>query len=57
MHLFQLLSKPKFSILEKIKTIGSTYMVAAGLQPGKEGERVVSIEIFSCKPKAVSNES
>lgn len=38
----QLLSKPKFSVLEKIKTIGSTYMVAAGLQPGKEGERAVS---------------
>ena len=40
--LFQLLSKPKFSVLEKIKTIGSTYMVAAGLQPGKEGGRSVS---------------
>ena len=38
----QLLSKPKFSVLEKIKTIGSTYMVAAGLQPGKEGGRSVS---------------
>ena len=42
---FQLLSKPKFCILEKIKTIGSTYMVAAGLQPGKEGDRVVSFQI------------
>ena len=41
---FQLLSKPKFSVLEKIKTIGSTYMVAAGLQPGKEGERAVSVK-------------
>jgi hypothetical protein len=41
--IFQLLSKPKFSVLEKIKTIGSTYMVAAGLQPGKEGERAVSL--------------
>ena len=30
----QLLSKPKFSLVEKIKTIGSTYMVAAGLTPG-----------------------
>ena len=39
---FQLLSKPKFSVLEKIKTIGSTYMVAAGLQPGREAERAVS---------------
>lgn len=45
----QLLSKPKFSVLEKIKTIGSTYMVAAGLQPGKEGGRSVSILVLiSC---------
>lgn len=35
----QLLLKPKFSVVEKIKTIGSTYMVAAGLQPGKEEVR------------------
>lgn len=27
----QFLSKPKFSSVEKIKTIGSTYMAAAGL--------------------------
>lgn len=27
----QLLSKPKFSSVEKIKTIGSTYMAATGL--------------------------
>lgn len=32
----QLLSKPEFSNIEKIKTIGSTYMAAAGLQPGRE---------------------
>ncbi|XP_040075831.1 adenylate cyclase type 2 [Ixodes scapularis] len=32
----KLLLKPKFSIIEKIKTIGSTYMAAAGLQPGRE---------------------
>ena len=31
---FQLLSKPKYSSIEKIKTIGSSYMVAAGLSPG-----------------------
>ena len=43
----QLLSKPKFSVLEKIKTIGSTYMVAAGLQPGKEGGRSVSSEMIN----------
>lgn len=34
----QLLSKPKFSGVEKIKTIGSTYMAATGLNvtPGPE---------------------
>uniref|UniRef100_T1J4X6 adenylate cyclase n=1 Tax=Strigamia maritima TaxID=126957 RepID=T1J4X6_STRMM len=32
----KLLLKPKFSSVEKIKTIGSTYMAASGLQPGKE---------------------
>lgn len=38
----QLLLKPKFSCIEKIKTIGSTYMLASGLRPGKEDERKVS---------------
>lgn len=33
---FQLLLKPKYSGIEKIKTIGSTYMAASGLHPGKE---------------------
>ena len=32
----KLLLKPKFSSVEKIKTIGSTYMAAAGLAPGQE---------------------
>jgi len=32
----KLLLKPKFSSIEKIKTIGSTYMLASGLSPGKE---------------------
>ncbi|XP_029052910.2 adenylate cyclase type 2 isoform X2 [Osmia bicornis bicornis] len=32
----KLLLKPKFSGIEKIKTIGSTYMLASGLSPGKE---------------------
>ncbi|XP_069701394.1 adenylate cyclase type 2 [Periplaneta americana] len=32
----KLLLKPKFSGIEKIKTIGSTYMLASGLRPGKE---------------------
>lgn len=36
----QLLSKPKYSSVEKIKTIGSTYMAAAGLQPGRNKKRV-----------------
>lgn len=31
----KLLLKPKFSGIEKIKTIGSTYMLASGLSPGK----------------------
>ncbi|XP_035742022.1 adenylate cyclase type 2-like isoform X1 [Vespa mandarinia] len=31
-----LLLKPKYSGIEKIKTIGSTYMLASGLSPGKE---------------------
>ena len=34
--LLQLVSKPQFSLVEKIKTIGSTYMVAAGLTPHME---------------------
>ncbi|XP_073947635.1 adenylate cyclase type 2 Ac76E isoform X2 [Choristoneura fumiferana] len=34
----KLLLKPKFSSIEKIKTIGSTYMIAAGLRPGKEDQ-------------------
>lgn len=34
----QLLSKPKFSSVEKIKTIGSTYMAAAGLTQSPLGD-------------------
>ncbi|KAK8383534.1 hypothetical protein O3P69_015768 [Scylla paramamosain] len=34
----KLLEKNKFSQVEKIKTIGSTYMVASGLHPGKEAQ-------------------
>ena len=37
----KLLSKPKFSLVEKIKTIGSSYMVAAGLLPGVESRQEV----------------
>ncbi|XP_028330530.1 adenylate cyclase type 2 isoform X2 [Gouania willdenowi] len=39
----ELLSKPKFSSVEKIKTIGSTYMAAAGLTytpPGDERKKL-----------------
>ncbi|KAJ2944167.1 hypothetical protein O0L34_g18138 [Tuta absoluta] len=36
----KLLLKPKFSCIEKIKTIGSTYMIASGLRPGKEQEQL-----------------
>jgi class 3 adenylate cyclase len=34
----EILLRPKFSAVEKIKTIGSTYMAAAGLSPRKEDE-------------------
>lgn len=49
----KLLLKPKFSGIEKIKTIGSTYMLASGLSPGKEDSdnkvrfRNLSLEILS----------
>ncbi len=36
----QLLDKNKFSCVEKIKTIGHTYMAAAGLNPGAEHRMV-----------------
>ncbi|XP_050523082.1 adenylate cyclase type 2 isoform X2 [Daktulosphaira vitifoliae] len=36
----KLLLKPKFSSIEKIKTIGSTYMLASGLRPGKEDSKL-----------------
>ncbi|XP_072382588.1 adenylate cyclase type 2-like isoform X2 [Diabrotica undecimpunctata] len=38
----KLLLKPKFSCIEKIKTIGSTYMLASGLRPGKEDSKEAS---------------
>ncbi|EEB14364.1 adenylate cyclase, putative [Pediculus humanus corporis] len=38
----KLLLKPKFSCIEKIKTIGSTYMLASGLSPGKEANKDAS---------------
>lgn len=42
----KLLLKPKFSGIEKIKTIGSTYMLASGLRPGKEEGAFVSCVII-----------
>uniref|UniRef100_A0A8C4IK19 Adenylate cyclase type 7 n=1 Tax=Dicentrarchus labrax TaxID=13489 RepID=A0A8C4IK19_DICLA len=44
----ELLSKPKFSGVEKIKTIGSTYMAAAGLSgtPGQENNQQAQIGIM-----------
>uniref|UniRef100_A0AAQ5WZ94 Adenylate cyclase type 7 n=1 Tax=Amphiprion ocellaris TaxID=80972 RepID=A0AAQ5WZ94_AMPOC len=51
LYIFQmltLLSKPKFSGVEKIKTIGSTYMAAAGLSgtPGQENNQDREIGIM-----------
>ena len=40
--IFQLLSKPKFCLVEKIKTVGSSYMVAAGIIPGGETKTEVT---------------
>ena len=44
----QLVSKPQYSQVEKIKTIGSTYMVAAGLTPQVEDTcpEVTLVQIF-----------
>ncbi|XP_035530834.1 adenylate cyclase type 2-like [Morone saxatilis] len=41
----ELLSKPKFSSVEKIKTIGSTYMAAAGLTQSPLGDERKKVEI------------
>ncbi|KAG7221479.1 hypothetical protein INR49_002454 [Caranx melampygus] len=41
----ELLSKPKFSSVEKIKTIGSTYMAAAGLTHSPPGDDRKSCEM------------
>lgn len=40
----KLLLKPKYSCIEKIKTIGSSYMAAAGLQPGQESCQEITRE-------------
>ncbi|XP_076580666.1 adenylate cyclase type 4 [Chaetodon auriga] len=41
----ELLSKPKFSSVEKIKTIGSTYMAAAGLTHSPLGDERKKVEM------------
>ncbi|XP_051256714.1 adenylate cyclase type 4 [Dicentrarchus labrax] len=41
----ELLSKPKFSSVEKIKTIGSTYMAAAGLTQSPLGDERKKVEV------------
>ncbi|XP_051757174.1 adenylate cyclase type 4-like [Ctenopharyngodon idella] len=44
----ELLNKPKFSAVEKIKTIGSTYMAAAGLtNPAKTEEQLACDRSYS----------
>lgn len=51
----QLLSKPKFSGVEKIKTIGSTYMAATGLSavPSQEHAQVQTCQPYKgiCEPR------
>ncbi|XP_059211326.1 adenylate cyclase type 4-like [Centropristis striata] len=41
----ELLSKPKFCTVEKIKTIGSTYMAAAGLTHVPQGDEQKKVEM------------
>ncbi|XP_049922381.1 adenylate cyclase type 4-like [Epinephelus moara] len=41
----ELLSKPKFCSVEKIKTIGSTYMAAAGLTHAPQGDEQKKVEM------------
>ncbi|XP_054714363.1 adenylate cyclase type 2-like [Uloborus diversus] len=50
----KLLYEPQFLKLEKIKTIGSTYMAAAGLQPGRNSSRT-SYESFGPEEDGTHN--
>ncbi|XP_035212478.1 adenylate cyclase type 2-like isoform X3 [Stegodyphus dumicola] len=50
----KLLYEPPFLKLEKIKTIGSTYMAAAGLQPGRNSSRT-SYESFGPEEDGTQN--
>ena len=45
MDLFQLLGEDRFQDIEKIKTIGSTYMAVSGLSPEKQVKEHLA---FSC---------
>lgn len=46
----QLLSEPRFQCIEKIKTIGDTYMAAAGIKPESQVSRVDSRESGKREP-------
>ena len=47
---FQLVSRPEFSCIEKIKTISTTYMAASGLTGTTEGSaHVVAVANFAIK--------
>jgi len=46
----QLLSEPRFQCIEKIKTIGDTYMAAAGIKPESQVSRVDSRGCGKRKP-------
>lgn len=56
--LAQFLSKPKFSSVEKIKTIGSTYMAAAGLthSPVYDDRKVIFISYYKQKKVLKTNQ-
>ncbi|KAF3697720.1 Adenylate cyclase type 2 [Channa argus] len=49
----ELLSKPKFSSVEKIKTIGSTYMAAAGLTHSPPGDEQKKCELIYSHVRAM----
>lgn len=55
----ELLSRPEFRSVEKIKTIGSTFMAASGLDPhlrGKSGEHIYALMDFAVAMQNVVND-
>ena len=40
---FKLLSEPRFQCIEKIKTIGETYMAAAGIKPESQVSKMKTV--------------